>query len=505
MITQKFVKLLGAISTIALISPICANAVITFEKTFGGAECDRGYSVQQTTDGGYIIVGITESFGAGDFDVYLIKTDSLGDTLWTKTFGGTDYDEGSSIQVTSDGGYIITGSIHAYGDIEDTSDVYLIKIDSSGNKEWDRTYGGDSADYGKSVQQTQDGGYIIAGVTESYSAGSYDVWLIKTNSAGNKLWDKTFGGNSADYGNSVQQTSDGGFIVTGGTVSYGTGGSSDMWLIKTDSLGNKEWDKTFGGPDGDGGSCVQQTSDGGYIITGNFQPLDYLDVWLIKTDTSGDTLWTKTFGGTPPDAGKSVAQTSDGGYLITGHTQSYGAGSADVYLIKTDENGNTLWTKTFGGSSWDVGSSVTQTSDGGYIIAGYTESYGAGGDVYLIKTDSLGNVYGIEETENRLETADYRLQVHPNPFITKTEFRFQMVENVGQGFSLANLKVCPTLNIYDLSGRLVKNFSVPPVSSVASVTWDSRNESGKRLPSGIYFLRFEADHYKTTKKLTVLR
>jgi len=210
------------------------------------------------------------------------------------------------------------------------------------------------------------------------------------NSQGNEVWNKTFGGADYDCGADHLQFSTGGYIITGYTVSYGAG-DEDVWLIKTDSQGNEVWNKTFGGADKDYGSSVQQTTDSGYIITGKAGSCG-ADVWLVKTDSQGNEVWNKTFGGADYDCGSSVQQTTDGGYIITGYTESYGAGSADVWLIETDSQGNEMWNKTFGGADKDYGISVQQTTDGGYIVTGYTESYGAGSaDVWLIKTDSQGN------------------------------------------------------------------------------------------------------------------
>ncbi|MCK4654863.1 MAG: carboxypeptidase regulatory-like domain-containing protein, partial [Candidatus Cloacimonetes bacterium] len=385
-----------------LVLPAVAGAQIAFERWYGGAMGEEGYSVAQTDDGGYIITGWTHSYGAGCMDVYLIKTDASGDTLWTKTFGGTSADCGRSVARTQDGGYIITGYTYSYGAGSD--DVYLVKTDSLGDTLWTKTFGGTNCEEGRSVAQTDDGGYIITGHTTSYGAGGKDVYLIKTDASGNTLWTKTFGGTGDDEGRSVSQTNDGGYIIAG-YISYSYQ-SGDVYLIKTDALGNTLWTRTFGGTVTDLGYSGTQTDDGGYIITGNTYSYGGCNVYLIKTDASGDTLWTKTFGGTGYNYGYSVTQTDDGGYIIAGYTEIFGPGWSDVYLIKTDASGNTLWTRTFGGTDYDRGFSVAQTDDGGYIIAGYTATYGAGlEDVYLIKTDENGLV-GVGNLDGTVTNAN---------------------------------------------------------------------------------------------------
>jgi len=207
---------------------------ISFAKTFGGSDYDRVYSVQQTSDGGYIVAGYTRSFGAGGYDVFLLKTDASGNLRWAKTFGGSDWEGASSVQQTSDGGYIVAGYTYSFGA---GGDAFLLKTDASGNLQWAKTFGGSDYEFAFSVQQTSDGGYIVAGGTYSFGAGSYDVFLLKTDASGNLQWAKTFGEGSGDVAFSVQQTSDGGYIVAGWTWSFGAG-YEDVFLLKTDANGN---------------------------------------------------------------------------------------------------------------------------------------------------------------------------------------------------------------------------------------------------------------------------
>ena len=385
-VVQRCVKVLGASLIIALAFPVSSLAQVTFERTYVGSQWDYGYSVQQTLDGGYVIVGNSSSFGGFQHDVYMIKTDSLGDTLWTRTYGGDETDHGNCVLLISDGGYAIIGSTGGW-----SGDVYMIRTDSLGDTLWTRTYGGSDADYAFSGEQTSDGGYIIVGF--SVGAGVQRAYLVKTDSLGDTLWTRTYGDSASSLlndGYSVQQTSDGGYILVGHSnrETFPMG----LYLIKTDSLGDTLWTRVFGGWN-DCGFSVLQTPDGGYVIAG----LSYIggpgngEVWLLKTDSLGDTLWTRKYGGIYADLGYSLRQTRDGGYVITGWTGSSGA-RTDVWLLKTDSLGDTLWTRTYGGTDSDFGYSVQQTLDGGYVIVGFGFSFGPHTDIYFIKTDENGLV-----------------------------------------------------------------------------------------------------------------
>ena len=305
------------------------------------------------------------------------------DTLWTRAYGGYNTEIGFDAEQTFDGGFIMTGYTHSFGN--QYSNVYIVKTNPEGLVSWTRVFGEQSADQGFSIQQTFDGGYIITGRT--IIRGSMNIFLLKLDAEGNEIWTRIYGGDGHDEGQCVRQTSDGGYIIAGSTASYGAG-YWDVYLIKTDSFGDTVWTRTFGGGDWDGGYSVIQTVDGGYLVAGwnRFNGARFDDVYLVKTDANGDSLWSKTYGwDNTGDKAYSVQQTADGGYIVAG------AGYGDVYLLKTDVQGDTLWTRVYQGYGVDDGREVCQTYDGGYIIAGNYDLQTGNASAFVIKTDADGD------------------------------------------------------------------------------------------------------------------
>jgi len=381
---------------------IPTKAQITFQKKIQNAKADW---VGQTTDGGYILGGRSMChYGPPNYniDFFLDKFDSLGNLEWTKEFGDSIWEDAvASVCQTGDGGYAIAGFTMGFNS-NTYYDTYIVKTNASGDTSWTRTYGTPKREQPNCIISTADGGTIVLGTWWDISALEYDMFLIKLNMNGDTTWTKYIDRTGSDHGLEIQQTSDHGYIVVG----YDNGGGpiQDLILVKLDSSGNLMWGKSYGDSLGaEWGASVKQTIDGGYIVAAQnaLNGANSSDVMLIKTDANGDTLWVRCYGGSDVDVANHVQQTSDSGYIVSGFTTSFGAGGNDIYLIKTDVNGGLLWSKTYG-SGLDDGHSeignVQQTSDGGYILCSQIENTGLiNHDAYIIKTDALGNS-GCNET-----------------------------------------------------------------------------------------------------------
>jgi hypothetical protein len=353
-----------------------------WNKTFGGSYGDGAWSLQKTKDGGYIIAGFTSSEGLGS-DLWLVKVDSNGQKQWEKTFGGSQEDVGYSIKQTNDNGYVVAGTTNSFG--MGSEYLWLLKTDVNGTKQWDRTFGGfvsSSGDGAWAINEAQDGGYIITGYTRSFGAGAKDVWLIKTDVNGKEEWRRTFGGPKDDVGMSVMQTIDGGYLLTGRTASYGTG-KDDIWLIKTDSAGREQWNRTSGGAEDDVGLQAVEAKDG-YVIAGRTESEGSDKVaFLMETDLSGKKIWENVYG--KDSTAICFQQTADGGFILAGHIETKDAGK-DAWLVKTDAFGIEQWEMLLGGPGQDMATSIAQSDDGNYVVAGITSSYGAGAeDAWLAK------------------------------------------------------------------------------------------------------------------------
>jgi uncharacterized delta-60 repeat protein len=367
-------------------------AGIQWAKTYGGSSANHLSSLDLTSDGGYIVAGNTMSFGAGGYDVWVLKLNSTGSVVWQKTFGGAGTDGASSVQQTSDGGYVVAAYESSFG--AGGYDAWILKLDSNGSVVWQKTYGGTGDDFPQSILQTLDGGYIVAGYTDSYGAGSGDFCVFRLNSTGSVEWQKTYGGSNFDGAYSICEANDGTYAVTGETDSFGAG-NADFWVLKLKSDGSILWQMAYGGVKADLPKSIQHTLDGGYIVAGitNSFGAGNSDVWVLKLNSEGSVVWQKTYGGTGDDAAYSVQQTSDGGYIVAGTTNSFGAGNSDVWVLKLNSTGGVTWQKTYGGTGDDFAYAVKQTSDSGYVVAGWTVSFGAeSSDGWVFKLNSSGSV-----------------------------------------------------------------------------------------------------------------
>lgn len=355
--------------------------------TVGGTGDDRGYGLVQTTDGGYAVAGYTGSYGAGNFDVYVVKFDNAGALQWTKTIGGTADDRGYfGLIQTNDGGYALAGSTMSYG--SGNYDVYVVKLNSTGSVQWTKAIGGALEDQGSAIVQTTDGGYAVTGHTYSYGAGGGDVYVLKLDNSGSVQWTKTIGGPNLDYARSIVQSTDGGYVVAGSTISYGAGNYDD-YVIKLDNTGVVQWTKIIGTVGDEHAWSIVKANGGGYVVAGHVQNGSDFDNYVVKLDNAGTVQWTKTIGGTNIDYARNIIQDVDGSFAMAGYTNSYGAGNYDFYIVKLTSAGALQWTKTVGGTGADLAYSIIQTTDGSYAAAGITNSYGSGNyDVCMVKLDN---------------------------------------------------------------------------------------------------------------------
>jgi len=369
-----------------------------FARAYGSVSDDYFHTADIAADNGFILGGGTWSWGSGQYDIFVVKTDPYGVGVWAAVYGGAGADEAEAIVTTADEGYAIAGLTSSYG--SGSADMLVLKLTSAGVISWARVLGGTGIDEAYGIAQVTDGGYVATGRTWVSGEG-YNLLVFKLNTDGTWSWGRSFGGTVDDYGYWVAPTADGGAVVTGGTRSYGAGQDDAAVLVFT-SGGLRKWFRVMGGSGVDFGQCVIQTSDSGFLMVGrtNSWGAGGYDFLVLRLDSQGALTWARAIGGTADDFAYSVVQTTDGGFVVAGETWSFGQGMNEALIIKLDAGGTLQWARIFGGSENDYARAVMETSDAGLAIAGATSSFGLASGLYtfLMRMDSDGEYPGCVES-----------------------------------------------------------------------------------------------------------
>lgn len=457
--------------------PVVSTAQTYFQKVYPSSPYDQeGQDVLATPDGGYLIAGYTTNSTQYDCDVYIFKTDAVGNQVWTKTYGGAKPDFPYHLLATNDGNYFLIGYSQSYGGGD--ADVFLLKVDPSGNMVWQKTYGGFGNDFGQDIISTNDGNYVIVGWSNS-GTSSTDANLIKIDPSGNVIWNKLIGGSAGDYGHSVKQCSDGDYIVLGHTFSYGTNG--DAYLIKTDGNGDVAWTKNFGGAGFDEGSYIVINGDNSFtfLVRDSSSAGKDIDVRIIKTDASGNEIFSKSYGGSQKDTPKMIQPTSDGGYIGAAISRSFGWINPDMWIMKFNSNGDTTWTRHYGGPNNEHCYVAREQPDGSYIAVGKTASFGPDMDPIFLKLNSNGQIaVGINEYQD----SDQFVNFYPNP---------------GNGHFTLDLKdfKATKITVEDATGQEIYSKELLSENNVELELNTTK--------AGIYFLKCESGKGSVIKKIII--
>ena len=477
------------------------SQVTTFTRWFGGPKYDEGFCARSLNDGGFILVGTSLTLASSRYnDVFAIRTSCTGDTVWTRTIGTRDDEDGYSVCPTFDGGFAIAGTTSSIP--QDTVSVFIVKLDSMGTTGWTKTLRPSMKDYALSICETRDSGLAIAGIMGSGPRGRSDAWLIKMNRFGDTLWTKTYGGAADDGLRNILLLPDDGFLLTGYSNSF-SGGSFDCYIIRTNSFGDTLWTKTYGESDDERGWSADAVGDTGFVIGGivtqGVPPTWSSRFFLVRMGEDGDTIWTRTIDGATNQSRFSVRHTREGGFAFVGTTFLPGS-NEDVLLMKTDRWGQTQWWRFFGRPYIDNGSSLEQCADGGFIIAGMVAENTF--DAYLVKTDESGLITSALGGPASDEPSTFHLaQNYPNPFNPTTTIRYSVAPSLAPWERGAEGRVRVTIKIYDVLGRevatLVNGTKQP---GTYTVLWDARG-----MASGVYVYQLKAGSFIDTKKLVLLR
>jgi len=486
---------------------------IEWQKSLGGSDYERAESIIQTADEEYIVVGSSSSNDGdvsgnhGDDDFWIVKLTSLGIKVWQKSHGGSGFDGAFSVQEINEGGYIVAGiSNSTDGDVTGnfgSFDYWFLKVEETGNFDGEVNRGGSGTDYAYQIQQTNDGGYILAGESNSTdfdvtgNNGGVDFWIVKTSSQGSLQWQKSLGGSGVDMARSIQQTADGGYIIAGNSNSTdgdvtGNHGGVDFWIVKTSSQGGIEWQKSLGGSNHEVAYSIQQTEDGGYIVAGYSSSTDGdvsgnhggEDYWVVKMNASGGIEWQKSLGGSGSERAKSISQTSDGGYIVAGYSSSTDGdvtgnqGNFDFWVVKLNAAGILQWQKSIGGSDNDQANSINQTTDGGYILAGYSHSND--GDITGNHGGSDFWVVKLEPDPLSVETFESSISIYPNP--------------VSSVLNISANEPIKLVSVYNQLGQEVM---------ASSHLENTLQLDMSGLPSSLYFVEITTDKSRESFKIIV--
>ncbi|MGD9401471.1 MAG: FlgD immunoglobulin-like domain containing protein [bacterium] len=466
-------------------------------RTYGGPYNDGFRSAIATGDGGYLAVGYTYSFGPDNVNVYAVKTDAAGDTIWTRTYGGSGEDYAYDVRETGDGGFVIAGYTSSFG--AGVEDAYILKVDSGGDTLWTRTYGGAKLDEARGVCVTSDGYIVVTGMTDSFADDIHDMFVLKLEDDGDTVWTRVIDDADYNWGQSVCELGDGNYAICGSRADQTS--NLQMWVLKMDPGGSVIWDYEYGDAglnNPDYGMCVRAVADTEMVVCGKWaiEVRDPLGPSFLRADLDGAPLgyrrYTRGFSDIYYDCGNSICFTDDQGYLFCGAIKDNTTHNNDLMLLKRVWGSGWVWEQHFGGSGSDWGNSIWKYAPGHYIVSGHTSSFGAGGyDAWLI---NVRDEQAGAPAAGGKEGSGLLAGPAPNPVVSGTVIRFQVPGNMDVN-----------LSIYDVTGRLVRALeSGHRVSGEYATAWDGRDSEGVRVSPGVYVVKLAAGRASESRKVVVL-